>query len=174
MNTEITEKFISGLRRNQKTDTHIYYNLFSILNLSDPDFLDYIYDEYKKDDEDFFRVFHKTFRQCDVFSDEKISAITRVGFTDEERLRRNELSELRKYFRREDDKRTLKPDITYENDAEYKDWGYELRRIIRKGSRILMQEENITGHLDSIFYQTIANDNKGNLYEYMRTFFKNL
>jgi len=75
MKTETTDNFINGLRKNERHDTHVFFNLFSLLQLSDENFLDVFIENYKKDYEVLFGVFHKTFRQCDVFNDDKITCI---------------------------------------------------------------------------------------------------
>jgi len=86
MNT-LTDKFLRGLHRG--SGLHAYWNLFSLLEISDPSFLDEIVENYKIDPEDYFRVFHKTFRQCDVFTEDfavisytnsqKIEVVERIG-----------------------------------------------------------------------------------------------
>jgi len=170
---KLTEKFIKGLRGE---DLHIFYNLFFLLELSDPDFLDEIVENYKKDDEDFFRLFHKSFRQCDIFDGDRLTAITYPKRTDENIKRRGELLKLREIYRRNYDINgkfeSLKNDDEYENDETYINWGTELGIVSKLCSTISMDPEPIVGHLDSIFYQSIANDEKDGLYNYMFKFFK--
>jgi hypothetical protein len=180
IDTQTTDKFIRGLRNNPDgVDMHIYYNLFSLLHISDSNFLERIYDEYKEDSEDFFRVFHKTFRQCDVFDDSKITSITYPTRTEEVKKDRRIVSDTRmKYRRNYDDNgkfESLKEPSEYESDEFYINLGKELGRLSRLIFKIEKDFDNpITGHLDSIFRETINRDLKGELYQYMAKFLKEL
>lgn len=173
----LTNDFIGGLRKRPNgVDMHIYYNLFELLEMSDPNFLEEIIENYKKDNEDFFRIFHKMFRQGDIFDSDRISSIIYPLRTPELQKRKNEVMGLRQKYRRnyDDDGKfeSLKSEDEYENDVTYIELGKELGVLAQKLSKISIDFDNpITGHLDSIFYETISRDDKDTLYVYMRNFF---
>lgn len=166
----LTEKFIDGLRNNRKPDTFVYWNLFTLLEMTKPDFLKYIIDEYKKDNEDFFRVFHKSMRQCDFFGDDYMVVENRP-LTEDEYERRKELIKERKEMRKNFGGETIEEQDKIYDVPEYIKSGKELGRLNLKQNRKHIVD-SIGGHLDSIFYQTITSDNKGSLYEYMTSFFE--
>jgi hypothetical protein len=162
---DLTQDFIKGLRNNRSSDTFIYWNLFTILEHDHPGFLHEIIENYKEDPEDFFRRFHKSLRQWDVFGDHY--AVYRNGVpTEEDEKRRKEILKWRKIFRRIHNN----DDSVYEME-EYKESTKELQHVSRE-LRKMYVVERIGGHLDSIFYETIARDTDGKLYQYMNDFFK--
>lgn len=160
----LARDFIKGLRDNRSSDTFIYWNLFSMMEVGHPDFLEDIIENYKEDSEDFFRKFHKSLRQWDVFGDEYI--VYKYGeLTEENRKRREEILAWRRKQRREND-----DDSVYETE-EYKKSTKELRDVSKELGKMYVVDR-IGGHLDSIFYETIARDNDGDLYKYMNSFLK--
>ena len=160
---ELTEKFVLGLRRNQISDTFIYYNIFSILQHTNPEFLQEPMENYEKHPDDWFRLFHKSIRQYDYFNSDFVGLIKR-NITEEELEFRSKLQKLRREFRKSN------PD-EYKNDELYISYGKKLFALNYKMNTYIRQEENISGHLDSILYELISNG-KDELYQYMNKFFK--
>lgn len=160
---ELTEKFVDGLRENK---TWSYWNMFSIMQNSNPDFLEYIIRDYKKDPEDFFRVFHKSLRQVDFF--ENCAVIEPRISKSEMELRSKALRYCMKHRRDENGH-------PYE-DYDKKDPTYvkyqELIPKLNTKLRTYNIKEDICGHLDSVLYSLISEDNQGLLYQYMDKFFK--
>lgn len=161
-NQTIEEKFVEQLR---ESDTWIYYNLFSILLLTNPDFLQHVVEEFKNHPDDWFRVFHKSFRQWDVFNSDKLR-IVKPAISDKEIAYRKELGTFRRDYRNSDN--------FDENNEEYVKKGKALFALNYKlhTLKIAIDEGEIGGHLDSILWQTISNDSKGVLYEFMDKFLK--
>lgn len=159
----IEERFLDALRKKSDNEPKlfIYWNLFSILYLGDPDFLEYIVTEYQQapDDSWWFINFHKALRQCDYFSDSL--CMTNPIITDEENKRRNEILSTRAKIRREADF-----DET-NRETEYYSLGIELGQLNRKNTTY--ERTSISGHLDSILYQCIKNGND-ELFNFMQKF----
>ncbi len=159
----IEERFLDDLRKksDKEPKLFIYWNLFSILHLGDPDFLEYIVTEYQQapDDSWWFINFHKALRQCDYFSDSL--CMTNSIITEEEDKRRNEILSIRAKIRREADF-----DET-SRETEYYSLGIELGQLNRKNTTY--ERTSISGHLDSILYQCIKNGND-ELFNFMRKF----
>lgn len=93
--------------------------MFSILYLGNPNFLEEVAKDYKlysdeKYDGEWFRLFHKTFRQCDIFSDDICFVNRRI--TEKENIERNEILSKRKKIR---DKIGWEAEIV---DIEYHNW----------------------------------------------------
>lgn len=168
--TKITEEFVRGLKTNQKSDTHIYFNLFSILQQTNPNFLDYIIDDYENYPHDWFRQFHKSLRIGDYFNDEKIGLIDR-NINKEEIIERKEAIAWRMEYSKKHSANYTNDD--YKIDSVYQKSTVRLRELNNKYNSYIKHEANITGHLDSILYETISNGDD-RLYEYMNTFFQNL
>jgi hypothetical protein len=152
-NQTLEEKFLDSLRKKSDNEPKlfIYWNLFSILHLGDPDFLEYIVTEYQQapDDSWWFINFHKALRQCDYFSDSL--CMTNSIITDEENKRKNEILSIRAKIRRE-------ADFDVNNrETEYYSLGVELSQLNRKNTTY--ERTSISGHLDSILYQCIKNGN---------------
>jgi hypothetical protein len=152
-NQTLEEKFLDSLRKKSDNEPKlfIYWNLFSILHLGDPDFLEYIVTEYQQapDDSWWFINFHKALRQCDYFS--ASLCMTNSIITDEENKRRNEILSIRAKIRRE-------ADFDVNNrETEYYSLGVELSQLNRKNTTY--ERTSISGHLDSILYQCIKNGN---------------
>jgi hypothetical protein len=165
-NKTLEEKFLDTLRKksdDKEPKLFIYWNLFSILHLGDPNFLEYIVIEYKQapDDNWWFINFHKALRQCDYFSDSL--CMTKSIITEGENKRRNEILSRRAKIRRE-------ADFDEENkETEYYSLGIELGQLNKKHTTY--NRESISGHLDSILHQCIRNGND-ELFNFMRDFFK--
>jgi hypothetical protein len=162
-NQTLEEKFLDSLRKKSDNEPKlfIYWNLFSILHLGDPDFLEYIVTEYQQAPEDswWFINFHKALRQCDYFSDSLCMANSII--TDEENKRRNEILSIRAKIRRE-------ADFDVNNrETEYYSLGVELSQLNRKNTTY--ERTSISGHLDSILYQCIKNGND-ELFNFMGKF----
>ena len=165
-NITLEEKFLDSLRKradDKKPKLFIYWNLFSILHLGDPNFLEHIVDEYKQapDDNWWFINFHKALRQCDYFSDSLCMA--KPIITDEENKRRNEILSKRAKIRRE---------LDFDEgskETEYYSLGSELGQLNRKHTTY--NRESISGHLDSILHQCIRNGDD-ELFNFMGDFFK--
>jgi len=172
MNTTLEENFVNVLRNYIGGDLFIYYNLFSILKISNSNFLKDIKELYMEYPDNWFEFFHKTFRQIDVFDDSKLVVISRVGFSDEEIKRKRFLSGILRGMHRDKDKGTIKLESEYVNDETYIKYDNELKNLINKGNKITIEEDSICAHLDSIFWQTISNDKELIIYEYMDEFFK--
>lgn len=170
INQTTEEKFIDELRKksDREPKLFIYWNLFSILHLGDPDFLEHIVDEYKQSPEDnwWFINFHKALRQCDYFSDSL--CLSKSGITNDEARRINQIltlrSRIRSRIRREND--TDEINVT---DPEYIKLGEELR--ILKTKQHTHERTSIAGHLDSILHECISNGND-ELFNFMREFLK--
>ena len=164
-NQTLEEKFLDSLRKksDKKPKLFIYWNLFSVLHLGDPDFLEYIVTEYKQAPEDswWFVNFHKALRQCDYFGDSL--CMTNSVITDEENKRRNEILSLRAKIRR-----TAEFDVE-SKETEYYSLGLELGVLNRKNTTY--NRTSISGHLDSILYQCISNGND-ELFDFMGEFLK--
>lgn len=162
-NPTIEEIFLDALRKksDKEPKLFIYWNLFSILHLGDPDFLEHIVMEYQQAPEDswWFINFHRALRQCDYFSDSL--CMNRSTITKDESSRRNEILLRRARIRREAD--------FDENDkeTEYYSLGIELGQLNRKNTTY--ERTSISGHLDSILYQCISNGND-ELFNFMREF----
>lgn len=161
------EKFLSDLRGSKNEKLFIYWNLFSILHLGDPDFLEHIIDEYKQSSEDswWFINFHKALRQCDYFSNSLCLAESKI--TKEETQRLNSVLLQRSRIRREYQKNGIN-ESEIENE-EYINLGLELRSLkIKQNSH---ERTSIAGHLDSILYECISNGND-ELFDFMSEFLK--
>lgn len=161
----LTNKFVGGLRRNEISDTFIYYNMFSILQITNPDFLEEIMTNYETHPDDWFRIFHKSLRQFDFFNSDRISYTRWDNQTSkEEEQERNDILNFRKQFRRTHD--------FDEMNNEYTEKGKRLGVINRKRNVLVKDnDENVSGHLDSILYELISSG-KDELYHYMNKFFK--
>lgn len=162
---KLEKKFIDGLRSGRH-DLFIFYNLFSILFECDRDFLSRVVDSYKAeyeknlpDDERgwWFTEFHKGFRQCDVYSD--IAHRTPI-ITEEELAERSSILSKRTEMRKD-------PDFK-EDSEEYVKLGNRLKALNLKNQTY--DFVSVTGHLDSIMWQSIRRDDDGSLYLYMDEF----
>lgn len=160
------EKFLSDLRGSKNEKLFIYWNLFSILHLGDPDFLEHIIDEYKQSPEDswWFINFHKALRQCDYFSDSLCLSESKI--TSEEAKRMNQVLFLRSRIRRASDINEVDVD-----NPEYIKLGDELKILRTKQNS--HERTSIAGHLDSILYECISNGND-ELFDFMREFLENV
>jgi hypothetical protein len=163
----IEEKFLSELRKSKNEKLFLYWNIFSILHLGDPDFLEHIIYEYKRAPEDswWFINFHKALRQCDYFSNSLCLAESKI--TKEETQRLNSVLLQRSRIRREYEKNGIN-ESEIENE-EYINLGLELRSL--KTKQISYERTSIAGHLDSILYECIRNS-KDELFRYMEEFLK--
>ena len=161
---ELTNKFVQGLRSNEITDTFIYYNIFSILQNTNPNFLELPMENYEKYPDDWFRLFHKSMRNSDFFNGDKIS-FTRWEnrATKVEEQEREDILNYRSKFRRTHD--------FDEMDKEYLEKGKRLGEINRKRNILVRDNnENVSGHLDLILYELISSG-EDELYHYMNKFF---
>jgi hypothetical protein len=160
----LEEKFLSDLRGSKDQKLFIYWNLFSILHLGDPDFLEHIVDEYRRAPEDswWFINFHKALRQCDYFSNSL--CLSESSITDDEAKRMGQILFLRSRIRRENNMEDT--DIT---DPEYIKLGEELRILRTKQNS--HERTSIAGHLDSILYECISGG-EDELFDFMREFLK--
>lgn len=166
-NQTLEEKFLSDLRGSRDSKLFIYWNLFSILHLGDPDFLDHMIEEYKQSQQSpvdnwWFTNFHKALRQCDYFSDSL--CLSESSITDADAKRMGQILTLRSRIRREKDIEGI--DIS---DPEYIKLGEELRILRTKQNS--HERTSIAGHLDSILYECISNGND-ELFDFMREFLK--
>lgn len=161
------EKFLSDLRGSKNEKLFIYWNLFSILHLGDPDFLEQIVTEYKRAPEDswWFIYFRKALRQCDYFSNSLCLAESKI--TKEETQRLNTVLLQRSRIRREYEKNGIN-ESEIRND-EYINLGLELRALKLKQSSY--ERTSIAGHLDSILYECISNG-KDELFDFMSGFLR--
>jgi len=166
INQTIEEKFIDSLRKKSDRDPKlfIYWNLFSILHLGDPDFLEHIIDEYKQAPEDswWFINFHRALRQCDYFSDSL--CLSESKMSKDEAKRMNQVLILRSRIRRANDINEVDAD-----NPEYIKLGEELKILRTKQNS--HERTSIAGHLDSILYECISNGND-ELFDFMSEFLK--
>lgn len=157
----VEEKFINELRKSRHVELFKFYNLFSILWLGEKNFMTKIIDLYKEYPNDWFAFYHKTFRQCDVFSDNL--SFVKSTITDEELKELNQILLKRSKIRRELSDNDALTDDTYNS------LGVRLKELNIK-RRQLEVVNTISGHLDSLMHIAINEDNK--LYDFMDEFIK--
>lgn len=179
---ELKKKFMDGLRAD--SNLHIFWNLFSILELSYPDFLDEIVRDYKEYPEDWFCLFHKRFRQYDLIDSYRIATINPY-ITKEERQERinliREMSAIKKMFNEKyPELQELYKSGGLENSGVLAEHEPELskylemktrRGVLNQKDKLFTIDENnpVAGYLDSIFWIRISEDD-GSLYEYIDEF----
>ena len=133
---------------------------------------------YKKYPDDWFRQFHKFFRQIDYFDETNVGIIEPIISAEE----RKEQSEIKRY---RSEVRKQHRDLSLEDGQKYSEYEKKLNErvpdYLEKGKRlahlnwranIYQYKQSISGHLDSIMWQTISSDKQNNLYNYMDLFFK--
>lgn len=150
----LEEKFLEELRkeRNDRGEIPYMWALFNMLFVTDPNFLQNTVDNYKNDPEDYFRKWHKGFRQWDNFQGAYIEK-PNGDLTDEEVERREEVLRLRRKYRSEEG--TEKS--TAEEWRKYTRLDKELRLLNTKRAFGDDGRVSIDGKLDSLMWEAFAN-----------------
>jgi len=163
----LEEKFLSDLRGSRDPKLFIYWNLFSILHLGDPKFLDYMVEEYKKEPSEgwWFLGFHKALRQCDYFSSSLCLSESKISPDESKRL--NAVLLQRSRIRGEHNKNGINESEIL--NEEYIQLGLELKSL--KSKQNIHERTSISGHLDSILYECISNGGD-ELFNFMSDFLK--
>lgn len=159
--------FLEKLREHSREDQtlSVFYPIFSILMLSNPNFLKQVILDFKKK-YGWFANFHKTFRQINVF--ENISLVRNVYEVDDLEMREN-VAYRRNQIRKQYD--NSHPSRGSEHYEEYKTLGIKLRMLNTIiNTRVEIPSFEICVHLDMIMYDAIVNDATGSLYGFMNVF----
>jgi len=175
---------LEELKKTREELGNIYYHLFAIKGEKDlSEVLEVYYALSKENPENWFASFHKSMRQTDFFQDCTVS-ISNPTITDEERI---ELQTLSADYHKTDKhlsqfENGLLEALPTPDDPTYKERynsyvdTYRLKfreffpqeKINRRRELIKKlrnkEEHSISGHLDSILWLTIANDQNGLLY----------
>lgn len=158
-------EYFRGLNSGKEID-YVYENLLKIALIESPDLLEQVYEDWKnyKEDNEWFRLFHKSIRQCDLYRDFGINIIVPSTITPEEEQRVKELTEYLNSIRPERD--TNEYQVYFENN----------KTLIREHLDLLDKRrrkvwENISGYLDMILYGLIRADEDNRLFEILKNLF---
>lgn len=159
----------------------LYSSMLRMLELTSPSILDETYEDWLKEENkeegEWFRLLHKSMRQCGSFNGFKKSAFKPSTLTDDEKVRLEELTKKnREVIIKELDKVDFGSDEYKRLDVELfianKEWLRELRTL--RGKKDRWEDENVDGFLDSILYNLINADESNALFVMLNHFFEDL
>lgn len=172
---ELLNEFKENLERFENHSfKSIYKMLFKLLGDETMEaMLKNTFNDYKKDKENWFAIFHKSIRTCDIFTE--LHAYKVVDkLTDEQKNRRDELLKIREVqynqFKKENPDEDIQNYKEFIKQPERKETLIELRKLnsIKRSE----EEVSINGKLDAILYSLIAGDSANELYFAMERTFK--
>lgn len=174
-NTKLLTLFLNKFDEYRVDKKHsmcnIYKHLLEIAVLESPTLLDQVYSDYLACDDEgkesgnWFALFHKSIRQCDLYQNISLEWIKPSVLTPEEKIRLTELTTL---FH--DSKPKHNSEALYNYIKDNKELVGEITSLESKLSK--KELKNISGHLDGIFWETIYSDDDNLLFNMLGKFFK--
>ena len=155
-----------------------YSHLFKILRESNPDFLDYVYNNWveKSTDNEWFFIFHKHMRQTDLFVNTYTCVIPKNNLTEDEEKRYQELKKQWLDSRKFLNNYEWISDEYYRAETQWKIDNRELRNeyATLSNKRLSEEKESIGGHLDMVLWNLIHIDSDDILLNALNEFFGEL
>jgi hypothetical protein len=179
MNQNLLNAFNDELKRIENSDIqHIYKILFNLLGDEDlSNLLETAFDDYKNGIKEWYAIFHKSIRVCDIFSD--IQGYKLVDtLTDEQKSRHIELMQQHEIdyqiFKKENPSEDFKLYQEFSNTPERKKRSTELKKLneLRRVKVKVPTYGSLGGSFDAILWCLISLDEKNHLHKAMERTFK--